>query len=174
MKVYEDLSAYEFRDKCWSGADDTVSDLTDDQIEYVFQVLEDSQVLDESGNPEIMSLTELNDFFWFERDTIAEWLGFEDWDQLVKADGNNPDYLTELSYTIRISHDMQGVDPHQAIDLILDDGESESGGRYDIYADYEELPDDDGDAYTGYVEANVSEALINWLTENGIDYESLD
>jgi hypothetical protein len=28
--------------------------------------------------------TELNDFFWFERDTIAEWLGYEDYDELIR------------------------------------------------------------------------------------------
>ena len=27
--------------------------------------------------------TELNDFFWFERDLIAEWLGYEDYDELM-------------------------------------------------------------------------------------------
>ena len=31
-----------------------------------------------------MEDVELNDFFWFERDTIAEWLGYEDYDELMK------------------------------------------------------------------------------------------
>ena len=31
---------------------------------------------------ELPTDTEINDFFWFERDTIAEWLGYEDWEDL--------------------------------------------------------------------------------------------
>ena len=33
-----------------------------------------------------MSLTELNDFFWFERDTIAEWLGVKVYEDLMNRD----------------------------------------------------------------------------------------
>lgn len=34
--------------------------------------------------PDGMSETELNDLLWFEDDTIAEWLGFEDWEALER------------------------------------------------------------------------------------------
>jgi hypothetical protein len=30
-----------------------------------------------------MTDTDLNDFFWFERDTIAEWLGYDNYDELM-------------------------------------------------------------------------------------------
>ena len=30
--------------------------------------------------------TELNDLLWFERDTIAEWLGFSDWEALENGE----------------------------------------------------------------------------------------
>ena len=32
---------------------------------------------------EKMSDTELNDFIWFEDDTIAEWLGYNDFDEIM-------------------------------------------------------------------------------------------
>ena len=80
MKVYEDISAQEFRDRAWSGATDTLADLTDEQIEKIFDYLDDTG--------EGMSLTELNDFFWFERDTIADWLGYSNYDQLMKRGDN--------------------------------------------------------------------------------------
>ena len=75
MKIYEEVSSYsdfEF----WSGARDTAEELTADEIEEIFTILEDAY-------PEGMTKTELNDFFWFERDTIAEWLGYEDFDEII-------------------------------------------------------------------------------------------
>ena len=77
MKVYEDLSVSEFRDRAWSGAADTLEDLTDEQVEQIFDMLEETE------GEEGMSLTSLNDFFWFERDTIASWLGYENYEELM-------------------------------------------------------------------------------------------
>lgn len=77
MKVYKEVcSANDF--DFWGGAKDTVKYLTDDEIETIFSMLEDS------GDDE-MSETEVNDFFWFEDDTIAEWLGWSDFETLMKA-----------------------------------------------------------------------------------------
>lgn len=78
MKIYKEISSYsdfEF----WSGARDTAEELTADEIEEVFTILEDVY-------PEGMTETELNDFFWFERDTIAEWLGYEDFDEIMNRE----------------------------------------------------------------------------------------
>lgn len=59
----------------WSGAVYTVDKLTDREFETVISILEEIY-------PEGISETGLNDFFWFENDTIAEWLGYEDWEAL--------------------------------------------------------------------------------------------
>lgn len=82
ITVYEeyDMDAQDFRDKAWSGGADTLEDLTDDEIETIFSYLMDGS---EDGKIE---LTELNDFFWFERDTIAEWLGYDSYDDLMGRD----------------------------------------------------------------------------------------
>lgn len=37
-----------------------------------------------------MSETEINDLFWFEEDTIAQWLGFDDFEALER-DHNSED-----------------------------------------------------------------------------------
>lgn len=63
----------------WSGAKDTVKYLTDDELDTIENILEDSY-------PEGMSDTQINDFFWFEDDTITEWLGYSDFEELMHRD----------------------------------------------------------------------------------------
>lgn len=73
MKVYKEVSGYEF--EFWSGAKDRANYLTYDEIEKVFSILEEIY-------PDGMSETEINDFFWFEEDTIAEWLGYDSFEEI--------------------------------------------------------------------------------------------
>lgn len=77
MKIYTETGLNYFN--FWSGARDTVEELTSDEIEEIEAMLEE---LDVDG--EGMSDTEINDFFWFERDTIAEWLGYNDFDEIIE------------------------------------------------------------------------------------------
>lgn len=74
MKIYSEKSLNEF--DFWSGAKDTVKYLTEDEINLIETILEDSF-------PDGMSETEINDFFWFEEDTIAEWLGYPSFDDIM-------------------------------------------------------------------------------------------
>lgn len=60
----------------YGGAKETADNLTREQILTIEEHLIEL-------HPDGMKDTELNDFFWFERDTIAEWLGFESYDELV-------------------------------------------------------------------------------------------
>lgn len=73
MKVYKEVSGYEF--EFWAGAKDRVKYLTYDEIEKIFSILE-------AEEPDGMSETEVNDFFWFEEDTIAEWLGYDSFEEI--------------------------------------------------------------------------------------------
>ena len=41
-------------------------------------------MMEEYEHGEGWSDTAINDFLWFETDTIAEWLGYEDWDDLCR------------------------------------------------------------------------------------------
>jgi hypothetical protein len=78
MKIHmeTDLHHFEF----WSGAKDTVKHLTWEELDKIESMLEDIY-------PDGMDETELNDFFWFEDDTIAEWLGYESFEELMHRDG---------------------------------------------------------------------------------------
>jgi hypothetical protein len=167
MKVYEDIDAQEFRDKAWSGAADTLEDLTDDQIETIFQYLEDTE------GEEGMSLTALNDFFWFERDTIADWLGYSDYEQLMKRGEKGNEFYDDTDIGIRLTHGTQGINDEYSIDDLLSDAKDDSDGDYWISDDAEEDWDDDTERYVGSVMVDVSEAILEWLDENGVTYERL-
>ena len=76
MRFYkeESLTNFEF----WSGAKDTIKYLTHDELNTIESILEDNETE--------MSETDINDFFWFEDDTIAEWLGYENFEELMKRE----------------------------------------------------------------------------------------
>lgn len=81
MKIVKDVYADDVRKECWSGAKDTVKYLTDDEIDTILTILEDCY-------PDGMTETELNDFFWFEDETIAEWLGYNSFDEIMEREDN--------------------------------------------------------------------------------------
>ena len=74
MKIYTEDSIHNFN--FWSGGRDTADDLTWDEMDIIEANLE-------SMFEEIEDTT-LNDIFWFERDMIAGWLGYEDYDALME------------------------------------------------------------------------------------------
>lgn len=83
MKIYceKSLSDFEF----WSGAKDRTKFLTIEDFDTIETLLEDLY-------PDGMSETQINDLFWFEEDTIAEWLGYDNWEALEedrKEDNEN-------------------------------------------------------------------------------------
>lgn len=80
MKIISEV--YNYNDfNFWSGAADNVKYLNADEIESVVNQLEEIY-------PEGMTDIEFNDFFWFEVDTIAEMLGYNDFEEIrYREDG---------------------------------------------------------------------------------------
>lgn len=74
MKIYRDdyLRNFEF----WSGAKDTVKYLTDEELDTIESILEECY-------PDGIDETTINDIFWFEDDTIAEWLGYDSFEDIM-------------------------------------------------------------------------------------------
>jgi hypothetical protein len=171
MKVYEDIDAQDFRDKAWSGAADTLEDLTDEQIETVMQMLEDGQPLNSDGEPIAMSLTELNDFFWFDRDTIAEWLGYSSYEQLMERGDKGNEYFDDTAFGIKLTHGEPGVDDDRDIAAMLDDFMDNYNGDFEIYDDSDEDYSDEEERYVGSVIVNVSEAMLDYLKDNGVSFD---
>ena len=89
MKLYYELDLKNF--EAWSGAVDTLRTLNYDQIEQLEGMLPD--ILGEEADE-----TELNDFLWFETDSIAEYLGFRNWEHLEKSNNGETDqtYVAEV------------------------------------------------------------------------------
>lgn len=79
MKIYTEKSLNDF--DFWSGAKDTVKYLTEDEINQIENMLEECF-------PDGMNETDINDFFWFENDTIAEWLGYSSFEEIMNR-GND-------------------------------------------------------------------------------------
>ena len=69
MKIYKEESLRNF--EFWSGAKKNAKEFTDEQLDQIEAILEDMY-------PEGMSETQINDIFWFEPETLREWLGIEE------------------------------------------------------------------------------------------------
>ena len=82
MKITKEMSLRNFEG--WGGAVDTLNTLTDDQKDALEANLKELYL---DGVDE----TRLNDLLWFENDTIAEWLGFEDWEDLERENSGEDD-----------------------------------------------------------------------------------
>ena len=77
MKIYSETSLRNF--EFWSGGAETAKYLTFEELDTIESMLEDIY-------PDGMDETDINDFFWFDDDTIAEWLGYSDFDELMNRD----------------------------------------------------------------------------------------
>ena len=73
MKIIKEDSLRNF--DFWSDARDRVKYLSDEDFDQIEETLEEIY-------PDGMTETEINDLFWFDEDTIAEWLGYSDWEEL--------------------------------------------------------------------------------------------
>lgn len=77
MKIYAEKSLRNFN--FWSGACDTVKYLTLEELDNIEDILEELY-------PDGIDETTINDLFWFEDDTIAEWLGYNSFDEIMERE----------------------------------------------------------------------------------------
>lgn len=66
MKIYKETNLTDF--EFWSGAKDFAARLTDSEMQQIECILKDRY-------PDGIDETALNDIFWFDRETVAEWIG---------------------------------------------------------------------------------------------------
>lgn len=75
MKITKEVSLENF--EAWSGGKDTLNELTNSECKQLESQLEDLY-------PDGMDETQLNDILWFERDWVAECLGYKNWEHLER------------------------------------------------------------------------------------------
>lgn len=74
MKYYVETSLDNF--EAWSGGKDTL-----DTLKEKGDVVSVEWLIEDLYCDDIPSDSEINDFLWFERDIIAQHLGYTDWDE---------------------------------------------------------------------------------------------
>ena len=98
----------------WSGAKDTIAELTIGEMNSLEQLIEDVFC------DELPTDTEINDFVWFDRDTIAQHLGYEDFEELMHRN-DEPNLPTELTVDgYDINGDWEELDEDEKLDAISD------------------------------------------------------
>lgn len=130
MKWYieDSLSNFHF----WSGGKDRADLLSDEQFDVVEQMMEECEP--EEG----WSDTAINDFFWFEFDTICEWLGYADEEHLTEGVDKDTveeaqEWAEEMSENYSEMFDVAGLDYDEYV------GTDEDG---DESCDYEQATED--------------------------------
>lgn len=84
MRIYEEKALKDF--DFWSGGADRAANLTDEEFDSVERLFEELY-------PDGMSETEINDFFWFDFDTIAQHLGYENEEDFDQK--HDPNYVED-------------------------------------------------------------------------------
>lgn len=133
MKIYYELNLKSF--DAWSGAKETLATLTIKQIEQLENMLPD--IFEDEA-----SETQLNDFLWFETDTIAEMLGFRNWEHLERTNNGEYEPIKIQCYNIDWDIDDEDVEIYlpKAVLFKLEDDD-------DIEAYYESKENGDEDDF---------------------------
>lgn len=76
ITVSEELNAYELQERLWSGAEDTMQRIIDEDKEDTFFAIIQDMYCDQDS----INLTTINDLLRFEEDQVFEWLGINDKD----------------------------------------------------------------------------------------------
>lgn len=87
--------------------------------------------------------TDINDFLWFSRDEIAEYLGYDDWDAYENGDQTYEDINgVELAVSDEVKwHDEAGVDENGE-DIVFAIVEDRGDGYFNLsYGDEDENPE---------------------------------
>lgn len=119
-----------------------------------------------------MSETELNDFFWFDGDTYAEWLGYRDEEQMFERAGKDESYF-DIDYQVRVGFfenpqftTSESLDDQ--IDSIIDFEDD-----YDYVNDEDETYDTETETYGGSVVIDISQAGMDKLREANVEFEEV-
>lgn len=137
MKFYKECDLDQF--EAWSGGKDTLEVLIDrDDCDSVQQLIEEC-----FGEDDMPSETTINDFLWFDRDTIAQHLGYDDWDAYVNGEEEEDDedeeeededkhsFIERVYFSVKAAEEDQAEHKFSAIHRLHD----RSGDVFGFYLD---------------------------------------
>lgn len=143
MEYKIETSLHDFQ--AWSGGKDTLDvliekDVCDEVEEFIDQTLYETS----EGTP---NETQINDFLWFERDAIAEYLGYPDWEAFEngeESDDEGEEFCDINGTPIMIGdrvywHDEAGEDNGEKI--VFNVVELGSDGYFNLANDGEKFPE---------------------------------
>ena len=136
-KIECDLDQFD----AWSGGNDTLKVLIEKGVCDEVQ-----SFIEETFCNEIPTDTDINDFLWFERDQIAEYLGYKDWDEFEYGDEDEDTYKDINGVELDISdevhwHDEAGYDEDGSM-ITFTIVEENYDGYFNLsYGDEDENPD---------------------------------
>ena len=138
MEYKVETSLYDF--PAWQGGKDTLDTLIDKGDCLAVEELIETIFLERDATDE-----DINDFLWFERDQIAQHLGYADWDEYEYGEDEDT-YKdingVELDVSDEVKwHDEAGVDEN-GDDIIFTIVEERGDGYFNLsYGDEDENPD---------------------------------
>ena len=128
MEYKVETSLHDF--PAWQGGKDTLDTIIEkDNCQEVEDLIE-TMFLDQDATDE-----DINDFLWFERDAIAEHLGYRDWEAYENGEEEDDEEAFE---------DMNGTPIQVGDTVVWDDeaGENEDGSMIEF-----KVVDEDGNGY---------------------------
>lgn len=132
MKITKEICLENF--EAWSGGADTLHELTAGECKQLETIIEDLY-------PDGMDETQLNDLLWFERDTIAEWLGYRDWEHIERDHSgiSDEDHAREI---IKVKFPDAS---DELIDEYIENEWSEDSDDDDVLEEFEDFVNDKND-----------------------------
>ena len=138
MRIVKDITLEGF--EAWSGGKDTLDTLIENDLVDDAETALENYFADREEPP---TETEINDILWFERDWLAEMLGYTDWDDLEGASGIYKDINgVELDISDEVHwHDEAGYDEDGSM-ITFTIVEDRGDGYFNLsYGDEDENPD---------------------------------
>ena len=123
----------------WSGGNDTLKVLIekgvcDEVEEFIEQCFADTDTPTE---------TDINDFLWFERDQIAEYLGYKDWDAFENGEDENHEDMngTQIRVGDKVRWDDESGVDEDGSDITFTVVEDNGDGYFNIAYEGEKNPE---------------------------------
>ena len=139
MEYKVETSLYDF--PAWQGGKDTLNVLIDkgdcqEVEEFIETVFFDRDVTDE----------DINDFLWFERDTIAEHLGYSDWETYEVGEEEDDEefvdtYGTPIQVGDKVYWDDEAGEDEDGSQIVFEVVEDNGDGYFNIAYEGEENPE---------------------------------